>query len=552
MMHVGVNEMLRAMQKAKPPSIAILQPLIEKAKAEVAAKMPAPKPAPAAATAPAPAAKPLPKSASKNIYADSEESYDDPPPPPPPPPAPPKKETTAKSTAASKDSASSGGSSKTATAAATTVTKKKGDKKEDEEDFGPILQVSNKPKRMEEEKLLKTLKWNFDTPRKEFIEQLRGQMETAQFSRSLLANMFQEDFKFHNKALELLQKALEDCPEATVANLDLILRWLTLRFFETNPTVILKAIDYMQALFHMLATVRAYHLSEYEAYAFVPYFIGKLGDRQDSIRKGFRLIIKQIQQVYAPVKIFNFLLQALASKNARQRAECLEELGQMIEGLGLAPFNPAVTLKEIAKQIGDRDNSVRNAALNTVTVAHQIAGEQVYKYIGKINEKELSMLDERIKRSAKLPQAVKPSSSGSALNQQQQQQQQQPAMIHNSSSVHSISNNQAVPPALPTAAAAPVDNRTITRTPKKYTQSPTQPLMASMAAAAGGLISAAANSASPIRKREFTLDDFNDDEDDRDQIVAAVKLTAHHDLDDLLNKPVELPPKKNVKSYQVS
>ena len=64
--------------------------------------------------------------------------------------------------------------------------------------------------------------------------------------------------------------------------------------------------------------------------------------------------------------------------------ECLEELGQMIEALGLNPFNPAVSIKEIAKQISDRDNGVRSAALNTITIAFQIVGEQVYKYTGKV------------------------------------------------------------------------------------------------------------------------------------------------------------------------
>lgn len=79
----------------------------------------------------------------------------------------------------------------------------------------------------------------------------------------------------------------------------------------------------------------------------------------------------------------------------------------MIEAIGLTPFNPTVTIKEIAKQISDRDNGVRNAALNVVTIAYQIVGDQVYKYTGKLNDKEMSYLEERIKRSAKtaVPQA---------------------------------------------------------------------------------------------------------------------------------------------------
>ena len=114
-------------------------------------------------------------------------------------------------------------------------------------------------------------------------------------------------------------------------------------------------------------------------------------------------IIKQITQIYAPDKIFNYLVKDLVSKskNARQRTDCLEWLGQMIEALGLNPFNPSVTLRELAKQIGDRDNSVRNAALNTITISYQIAGDQMQKLIGKLNEKDQCMIDERIKRSCK-------------------------------------------------------------------------------------------------------------------------------------------------------
>ena len=65
----------------------------------------------------------------------------------------------------------------------------------------------------------------------------------------------------------------------------------------------------MLTLFTMLS-VRNHHLTDYEANSFVPYFIGKLGDPKDTIRKGFRQIIKQISQVYAPVKVYNFLIQS--------------------------------------------------------------------------------------------------------------------------------------------------------------------------------------------------------------------------------------------------
>jgi cytoskeleton-associated protein 5 len=268
MEHVGPNDMMRVMQKSKPTSIAVIQPLLEKVRAEIAAKQPPPPSAAPPSKAPSAKepAKPIPGSKSKtNLYDPNTDPEDD------APAAPEKKETAGK-----KEPPKKGGkeaeNKKPGSASQPPVKKPKPG---EEEDSSPIMQVSNKNKRVDEEKALKTLKWNFDVPRKEFIEQLRTQMENANFNRTLLTQMFHDDFQKHIIALNSLTKAIEDLSDATLSNLDLILRWLTLRFFETNPTVILKAIEYMQALFTMLAN-KNYHLIDYEASAFIPYFIGKV------------------------------------------------------------------------------------------------------------------------------------------------------------------------------------------------------------------------------------------------------------------------------------
>ncbi|MED6287548.1 Cytoskeleton associated protein 5 [Characodon lateralis] len=108
-------------------------------------------------------------------------------------------------------------------------------------------------------------------------------------------------------------------------------------------------------------------------------------------------------KVYPASKLFPFLMEGTKSKNSKQRAECLEELGCLIEGYGMnvCQPTPAKCLKEIAVHIGDRDTSVRNAALNTVVAVYNVCGDQVYKLIGNLSEKDMSMLEERIKRSAK-------------------------------------------------------------------------------------------------------------------------------------------------------
>ncbi|XP_053980065.1 protein mini spindles [Hylaeus volcanicus] len=276
-------------------------------------------------------------------------------------------------------------------------------KKDDDVDTSPLLAVNNlKHQRVIDEQKLKVLKWNFTTPREEFVELLKELMTAANINKTLISNMFHSDFRYHLKAIEALTEDLPDNNKALVSNLDLILKWLTLRFFDTNPSVLLKGLEYLRMVFNLLIEDK-YHMLENEAASFIPYLIIKIGDPKDAVRNGVRALFKQIALVYPVSKLFSYVMEGLKSKNARQRTECLDQLGSLIENYGLCVCQPSasVALKDIAKQIADRDNSVRNAALNCIVQVYFLQGEKVYKLIGQISEKDQSLLDERIKRAAK-------------------------------------------------------------------------------------------------------------------------------------------------------
>ncbi|XP_008309452.1 cytoskeleton-associated protein 5 isoform X1 [Cynoglossus semilaevis] len=280
--------------------------------------------------------------------------------------------------------------------------------KEDEDRSGPIFTLvpNAKEQRVKEEKQLKILKWNFITPRDEYVEQLKTQMSTC-FARWLQEELFHVDFQRQVKAIGVMMERMESECEATIGCLDLILKWFTLRFYDTNTTILMKVLEYLKLLFTTL-TQENYHLSEYEANSFIPYLILKVGEPKDVVRKDVRSILAMLCKVYPASKVFPFLMDGTKSKNSKQRAECLEELGCLIGayGMNVCQPTPAKSLKDIAIHIGDRDTSVRNAALNTVVAVYNVCGDQVYKLIGTLSEKEMSMLEERIKRSAKKTQAA--------------------------------------------------------------------------------------------------------------------------------------------------
>lgn len=82
-------------------------------------------------------------------------------------------------------------------------------------------------------------------------------------------------FRYHIKAIESLSEDLLENSQALISNLDLILKWLTLRFFDTNPSVLLKGLEYLQSVFNILIDSQ-YRMLDNEASAFIPYLVLKV------------------------------------------------------------------------------------------------------------------------------------------------------------------------------------------------------------------------------------------------------------------------------------
>ncbi|XP_037539224.1 cytoskeleton-associated protein 5 [Nematolebias whitei] len=398
MMHLGYDKMSKAMGKLKPASKDQVAAMLEKARAV----MPAKPAAPAKSGGGKGSAEPSRAQSASRSAAAAEDFTDN--------------------KAEAKKVRGGGVAAKKGPAG-----KKPGAKgpKDDEDKSGPIfiLIPNAKEQRIKEEKQLKILKWNFITPRDEYVEQLKTQMSTC-FAKWLQDELFHFDFQRHVKAIGVMIERLESESMATIGCLDLILKWFTFRFFDTNTTVLMKVLEYLKLLFTMLKR-EDYHLTDYEANSFIPYLILKVGESKDVVRKDVRAIFTMLCRVYPASKLFSFLMEGTKSKNSKQRAECLEELGCLIEGFGVnvCQPTPAKSLKEIAVHIGDRDTSVRNAALNTVVAVYNVCGEQVYKLIGNLSEKDMSMLEERIKRSAKKT----PAAAVTKQNAAEKTQREQPA-----------------------------------------------------------------------------------------------------------------------------
>ncbi|KAJ7391009.1 hypothetical protein OS493_021029 [Desmophyllum pertusum] len=383
MQHVGWDAMSKQANKLKPASKSSVMPILEKAREKAPVKAAAAKPA---------AAKPTASKAQVDSTATSGASA---------------------GSSASSTSSSGGNAAKKAKPGGKQSSKKSAADAENE--GPPLLRHNGKDGRFKDEKELKVLKWNFTAPRADFVEQLKEQTRPC-FGKSLHTNLFHADFKYHLMAISTLQQAAvppSDAPYQTelVQSLDVILKWVTLRFFDTNTTVFIKCLELMDAIFVMLVQTD-YQMLEFEAASFIPYLVQKVGDPKDVLRKKIRNLFKLLTKIYPASKLFNYVMEGLTSKNSKTRMECLEELGSLIEvyGMNVCQPTPPKALAAIAAQISDRDNGVRNAALNAVVEAYFLVGEKTcYKYCSHLSDKDFDYLEERIKRSSKNRPSTAPS-----------------------------------------------------------------------------------------------------------------------------------------------
>lgn len=84
--------------------------------------------------------------------------------------------------------------------------------------------------------------------------------------------------------------------------------------------------------------------------------------------------------------------------------ECLKHLTIMVKDYGTSILQPNVptACKEIAKCIGDRDNSVRTSALNCFVAVYFLHGDAVFKFVANVRTKNIFIYFIYIKYEVKI------------------------------------------------------------------------------------------------------------------------------------------------------
>lgn len=229
--------------------------------------------------------------------------------------------------------------------------------------------------------------------RKDLAELLQSQME-PHTAKDLLGRLFSHDHNAvsdHVHGLttisELYTNALdgdETVVAVCLANLDLPLKYASIKAHEPQPNLISKCLEVVEAVLTFLRSVN-YQLTDNEALCFVPTMIFKvsisshyscwsiliirlkLGDAREPVRVRVQHIVQSLSKVYAYSRVFQLLLEhGLKSKVAKTRQGALDEMGGILKKSGMGACEPAKAFPAMAAMINDKDSSVRKSALGAL------------------------------------------------------------------------------------------------------------------------------------------------------------------------------------------
>ena len=157
----------------------------------------------------------------------------------------------------------------------------------------PVLTSDPRAKQM---RAKKEIRWQFDTPRPDIMDGLRTAFEpnvssevcnllfsTSQYAeRDRLSGLTQLNECLANPELssDKYDVGFSDMKQRFIVNADLIFKYLTIQFFVTNTSMLIKCLDITQNLVAVMDE-EGYHLTEYEAVSFLPFLINKVGDPKE-------------------------------------------------------------------------------------------------------------------------------------------------------------------------------------------------------------------------------------------------------------------------------
>lgn len=243
-----------------------------------------------------------------------------------------------------------------------------------------------KEKRVE---LDKRVKYSIDESKTDLMERIKKQIKRSIHS-TFFDLMFSKNGKKQMTAINILTDALNQENEIAglISVLDLIFKWISAVLSDqSSSSTISKVLTFLKTLFIALIS-RKYQFLDLEAASILPLLVERIGINNNSIKEDFKELIKSSCALYPPIKVFNFLMRALNSKQYSTRIESLGLLGEMVEIHGLE-ITTARDIKTLGKLVINQNGQAlpaafKQACLDFLALIYKYKGEAIWSNLGDI------------------------------------------------------------------------------------------------------------------------------------------------------------------------
>lgn len=224
--------------------------------------------------------------------------------------------------------------------------------------------------------------WNFTAPTRKHIDELKNQFLESQFSVNVINQLFDPHYKLNIEGLENIRTVIKS-DKFTHNLIDIMFKYITLKFYERNPFTLYKCIELLDTLFNK----SKYNYKLYQLDCLLPYLIKTLDDPRYLVRKGLRHNLNQLAEQCDYAKIFDQLMNKLKTKNPDYvLMELLEEIGYLIDKFGLNNFD-LTNFHIVFDHIESSIDQVSLTALNVLSMIHSKYGLDSFKdLIDKMND----------------------------------------------------------------------------------------------------------------------------------------------------------------------
>ena len=250
---------------------------------------------------------------------------------------------------------------------------------------------NTKDKRFESDK---KSNFNIESNNFDYFNKIKETLKLI-FTSEHINNMYNTDIKKNILSLTSMQTALHSPKNQSniLDNLDLILKYIAWKLYTNQNSTLCKTVfDFCE----FLTKVDDIKLNEIELNILFNLFVDKLTSSVSSLKETAKDLLCVFILLATPTKAFKMLLNIAVFKPNKTRSAIIDSVCTIYSQGDINEQILKKNCKLIMKVYCSGDNAVRNKMVDLVKEVFKVVKNEMFKYCGELNEKEITLLKGKV------------------------------------------------------------------------------------------------------------------------------------------------------------